>query len=65
MEDRSRLSEHEMLELGKQVQHLRHYLSTPSSSAGELTPAAMEDYGFTSSQLLDLCFAVRPSAVLR
>lgn len=62
MIDRTRLLEDEVLGLAKQVQYLRHYLSatTRASSSEGSEPADMAEYGFaSSSQLLDLCSAVR------
>ena len=58
-EDAKRLAEGDIIELAKQVQHLRNYLSAANSS-DDLRPADMTEYGFsTSSELLDLCSAVR------
>ena len=58
--DLKRSSEDEMMKLGKQVQHLRHYLSASlAPTDDELEPADMAEYGFsTGAQLLDLCSAV-------
>ena len=62
MEDAKRVPEADVIELAKQVQHLRNYLSAAFSD-GDLRPADMAEYGFsTSSELLDLCSAVRPGS---
>jgi len=55
-----RLGDKEVMELGGQIQRLRHYLSLGTSALGEEpVPADMVEYGFTSSSdLLNLFSSV-------